>query len=470
MSLGLPSITIAFKSTSITAITRSQRGIVAMIIKETALAVAGKRVVNVSKQLVAGDTISFNGITFAATTDKTDATNFAIAANLATTATNIAAALNDNSTISALYTAAANSGDITVTEKIAGNGNTPPVFSVTGTGTLTQESITTSYSFASPITVYTTTDVPDALSADNQEQIELCLKGYQTPPKKILVYVIETAEENYNAALLLLENARWDYLVIPGIVTADVDTIATWIKTMRSTKDKMVKAVLPHSKADSEGIVNFTNTTITTASKTYTTAQYCSRIAGLIAGTPMTISCTFASLSEVVSCDIYTKEEMDTKIAAGEFFIMYDGTKYKVARGVNSFVTTIESKGGSFKKVKLIDAMDMIHDDIKTTANDSYIGKYSNSYDHKCLLISAIQGYFDQLELDGILDRKKNSVAIDTEQQRVYLLSNGDFTQAELAAMKDQTVNEANTRDQVFLAASIKILDAIEDIKLGISI
>jgi len=363
MGLGLPSITIAFKSTSITAITRSQRGIVALILKE----------------------------------------------------------------------------------------ETPA-------------------NFSSPLTIYTTTDIPTTLTDANQEQIEFCLKGYQTPPKKILVYVVSTTAENYNDALLKLENARWDYLAIPDIETDDVDTIATWIKTMRSTKDKMVKAVLPNIKADSEGIVNFTNTEITTASKTYTTAQYCARIAGLIAGTPMTISCTFAPLSEVISCDTYTKEEMDAKIADGEFFVMYDGKKFKVARGVNSFVTTTESKGDSFKKVKLVDAMDMIHDDIKDTANDSYIGKYSNSYDHKCLLISAIQGYFDQLELDGILDPKKNSVAIDTEQQRTYLLSNGDYTAAELAEMKDQEVNEENTRDQVFLSASIKILDAIEDITLGISI
>lgn len=470
MSLGLPSITIAFKSTSITAISRSQRGIVALILKESALAVAGKRVIDVTKQFVAGDTISFMGITLTATADTTDATHFAIGANLTATATNIAAALTANSTVSQFYSATAESGEITVTEKTAGGGNTPPVFSVTGTGILTPKSYATSSSFANPITVYTTTDIPNALSAANQEQIELCLKGYQTPPKKILVYVILDTETDYDAALLQLENARWDYLAIPEIKTAEVDTIATWIKTMRSTKDKMVKAVLPNCKADSEGIVNFTNTTIKTVAKTYTTAQYCARIAGLITGTPMTISCTFAPLPEVIACDSYTKEQMDTKIGAGEFFIFSDGTKFKVARGVNSFVTTMQDKGDSFKKVKLVDAMDMIHDDIKSTANESYIGKYSNSYDHKCLLISAIQGYFDQLELDGILDPKKNSVAIDTEQQRVYLLSNGDYTAAQLAEMKDQEVNKANTRDQVFLAAKIKILDAIEDIKLGISI
>jgi hypothetical protein len=239
---------------------------------------------------------------------------------------------------------------------------------------------------------------------------------------------------------------------------------------MRTVKDKMVKAVLPNCSADFEGIVNFTNSKIVTVAKTYTTAEYCSRIAGMICGTPMTISCTFAPLSEVIDCDKYTKDQMDTKIGAGELFVMFDGAKYKIARGINSFVTTIQGKNDSFKKIKLIDCMDMIHDDIKDTANDSYIGKYANSYDNKCLLISAIQGYFMQLEIDGLLDKNKNDCFIDLPAQKAYLLSNADFTKAELATMKDQVAKEANTRDQVFLAANIKILDALETIVLNVSI
>ena len=70
---------------------------------------------------------------------------------------------------------------------------------------------------------------------------------------------------------------------------------------MRTNKDKMIKAVLPDCTADTEGVINFVNKTIRTKSKTYTTAQYCSRIAGIIAGTPMTISCTYAPLPEVIA-------------------------------------------------------------------------------------------------------------------------------------------------------------------------
>ena len=468
MGLGLPSITIAFKSTSITAIERSARGIVAMILKESNMNIAGKRVSEVTKQFVAGDTFLFEGITLTATADTPDATHFAIGPTLAGTATNIAAALNANSVVSALYTIVSSLTVITITEKKAGGGNTPGEITTTGTGTLTQGALVTSYSFTNPTTVYTTTDIPDSLSADNKEQIELTLMGYQTSPKHILVYVQDSTAKDYDDVLLELEHARWDYLVIPEIADADVTKIASWIKGLRTVKDKMVKAVLPNCPADFEGIVNFTNLKIVTKAKTYTTKEYCSRIAGMICGTPMTISCTFAPLSEVIDCDKYTKDQMDAKVGAGELFIMYDGAKFKIARGVNSFVTTIQGKNDSFKKIKLIDCMDMIHDDIKDTANDSYIGKYANDYDNKCLLLSAIQGYYNTLETEGLLDPGKNSVNIDLTAQKNYLLSNADYTAAELAEMKDQTIKEANTRDQVFLTSNIKILDAIEAIDLNV--
>jgi hypothetical protein len=471
MGTKFPSIIIAFKSTSVSAIERSSRGIVAMILKETNMTVAGKLVAPISTNFVAGDTLTFDGITFTATTSTSDATHFAVGADVATTATNIATALSANTTIAGTYTVTATTGTLTITEKTAGGGNTPAAFATAGTGTITTTSTTTSYSFATPLLVYDTTDIPDDLSDSNKQQIELALMGYQTAPKHILCYVQESDTKGYDATLLELEHARWDYLVIPEIATSDIQTIATWIKTLRTTKDKKVKAVLPNCAADNEGVINFTNTKIVTADGTFTAAQYCSRIAGIICGTPMTISCTFAPLSEVLDCDKYTLDQMNTKISNGELFVMYDGEKFKIARGVNSFVTTAEDKGIDFKKIKLVDAMDMIHDDIKDTANDSYTGKYTNSYDNKCLLITAIQGYFDTLETEGILDPDNdNSCEINLTSQKNYLISNGDYTGTELAAMKDLAIKELNTRDQVFLSASIKILDAIEDIDLEITI
>lgn len=181
----------------------------------------------------------------------------------------------------------------------------------------------------------------------------------------------------------------------------------------------------------------------------------------------MTISATFAPLSEVVDFDRKTKAEMDEAINNGELILYHDGEKVKVARAVNSLVTTTQEKGESFKKIKIIDAMHMIYDDIKKTAEDSYLGKYANSYDNKCLLITAIQAYLDQLVLDGILDSTyENKVYIDIDSQTAYLKSIG----VDVESLDEQSLKEYNTKDKVFLGASIKMLDAIEDITLDINI
>lgn len=327
-----------------------------------------------------------------------------------------------------------------------------------------------------PFICYTVDDIPaTGLTPDNMEQIQLALTGYQTTPSKVLVYTIATPAEgattvDYTAILKTLEYVTFDYLVIPQIATADVQTIATWIKGMRETKDTKVKAVLPNCAADNEGIVNFTNTTIKTAAKTYTTAQYCSRVAGIICGTPAIISCTYAPAPELIEVEAYTHEEMDDKVNKGEFFFFNDGEKIKVARGINSFITTIQGKGEDYKKIKLVDLMDMIHDDIKKTGHDSYIGKYSNSYNNRCLLITAIQGYFDTLETEGLLERDQNSVYVDIRATKNWLESNGLYTKDELSSMKDITVKEANVHDNVFLAADLSLLDAIENITVNASI
>lgn len=167
------------------------------------------------------------------------------------------------------------------------------------------------------VNLYTADDIPKELSDSNREQLELALRGYVNSPKKVIAEIISSEAEDYTDILKVIENKRFDYLVIPDIGTSHIDTIATWVKGMRTNKDKMIKAVLPDCTADTEGVINFVNKTIRTKSKTYTTAQYCSRIAGIIAGTPMTISCTYAPLSEVIGCDVWTKEEMDTMAGAG---------------------------------------------------------------------------------------------------------------------------------------------------------
>ena len=325
-----------------------------------------------------------------------------------------------------------------------------------------------------PATLYTTDDIPEEISDTNKEQIKLAMMGYQKAPLRVITQYIakpsDKASQDYTEVLKKLEHTQYNYLVIPQIAPDKVQEIATWVKQMRTVKDVMIKAVLPNCPADCEGIINFTNNIIKTANKEYTTAQYCSRVAGIIAGTPLVISCTYAPLSELVSVEDYTIDEMDTKVSKGEFFFFNDGEKIKVAEGVNSYVTTMQGKGEDYQKIKIIDIMDLIHDDIKKTGHDSYIGKYANSYDNRCLLVTAINGYFDQLELEGLLEKGQNLAYIDLTATKVWLESHGMATREELASMKDIEIKYQNIHDNVFIASDLSILDAIENITVANSI
>lgn len=307
--------------------------------------------------------------------------------------------------------------------------------------------------------------IPSGLSKDNKDYVDRTFLGYITPPKKVLLFVIGL-EDELNEALTYFETQKFDYLVGPReIDTSECQTIATWIK-LQNINGNMFKAVLPKIASDSELIINFDTDNNKIGEDTFTAEEYCSRIAGLIAGTPMTISCTYAPLAELTDVNRLNKTDMDVAIDAGKFILFHDGEKVKVGRGVNSLVTTTEGKGDAYKKIKIVEAIHMIYSDIKKTMQDSYIGKYANSYDNKCLLITAIKGYFLGLEQDGILTAGTSSIGIDLEAQENYLISKGIDTEE----MSEDDIKNANTGDKVFLTANLTILDAIEDIELGITI
>lgn len=310
------------------------------------------------------------------------------------------------------------------------------------------------------------TQIPAELGADNKTQIELAFMGYVDPPRQVIAYVMDGTEKTLDDALAYFASQQFDYLAGPADLSSeDASKIASWIKSERLNQHT-VKAVLPNIKADSEAIVNFTGSEIVSGTKTFTSAQYCARIAGLIAGTPMTISCTYAPLPEVQEIKRLTKAQLDTAIDNGELVLYHDGEKVKVGRGVNSLTTTTQNKGDTFRKLKIVEVVDMVGNDIRMTAQDSYIGKYANSYDNKCLLIMAIKGYFEALEQAGILAVNKSVVEIDLAAQENYLKSSGTDT----SKLSEQEIKEANTGSKVFLKVNISILDAIEDIEIPITI
>ena len=314
-------------------------------------------------------------------------------------------------------------------------------------------------------TVYDISDCPAELSEENRVYIVDALKGNTNAPLRVELFVLG-ADEEVVEALNYFENTKFDYICSPYFTSKENTEVATWVKALRDNEGIMVKAVLANEKADHEGIINFTTDNIVTKNKTYSTVEFTPRIAGLIAGTSLMIATTYASLSDVLEVPYISKQDATEKVGQGELIIFKQSGQYRIARGVNSLVTTSDVKGEAFQKIKLVDIMDLMTNDIRQTCHRSYIGKYANSYDNKCILMTAIEGYLDQLVLDGLIERNTIKVEIDMEAQKAYLKSIG----IDISEMREQEIKEYNTRDKVFIAIKCKILDAIEEINLRVFI
>lgn len=306
------------------------------------------------------------------------------------------------------------------------------------------------------------TQIPKELTEENKAYVERVFLGGVNSVRSVVLIVSDDIEKG----LKVLETQKFDYVVGPhDISSEDATKVATFVKGLRDNKGIKVKAVLPNTKGDHEGIINFTTDNIVVGKSTFTTSQYCSRIAGLLAGTPLQQSATYYQLSEVDDVPKFTKSELDTKVDAGEFVIFHDGEKVKVARAINSLTAVGATKSEDYKSIKIVDIMDLIYSDIKRTCEDTYIGKFANNYDNKCNLIVSIQAYLESLRNDELLDTNITT-GIDMVAQTNYLKGKGEPVED----MSEKEIKEANTQTFVFIESKYKILNAIEDIQINFSI
>ena len=312
------------------------------------------------------------------------------------------------------------------------------------------------------LTIFDEGDIPSSLTKENQGLIKDVLKG---SPNKIELYVLGSDSE-ISEALTYFEGVEFNLMCMPSAETSDVTAIKTFIKKMNDVVKYKCDAILANDKADSEAIINYTAKNIVVNGESVTTANHTARIAGLIEGTPLNQSITFATLSDVDAIENLTKEQADTRIDNGELILVREMGKVRVARGVNSLTTLTDTKGNAFQKIKLRKTLNLIHNDLRRVIVEKYIGKVPNNYDNKCILITEIKNYLEELENEQLIE-KVSYVGIDLEAHKKWLKDN---TNLDVNSMTEQEIKEANTQSNVFLAISLKTLDAMEDIVIGISI
>lgn len=293
-------------------------------------------------------------------------------------------------------------------------------------------------------------------TADNAKLIQITLDSGATS-----VLAVRHREEALADTLAKLANQRFNWLAYPEAGEGDSGAIVQWVKNQRKN-GKFVKAVVTAAEAPNcEGVVNFQASGLESSlfGGAVTGEKYCARIAGILAGLSLEQSATYYPLSDLVSGEEPTNPDQD--VDQGKLVVVFDGEKYKLGRGVTS-LTSEESASPVFKKIKHVESVDMMRQDMKDVFEDEYVGKIANSYDNKQVLVAYRNQYLDGLRGSVLNPDYDNLCQIDGVAQKAYLESIGMDTWD----MEEIDILKANTDSSVFLTENIQLLDAMEDLTL----
>jgi len=255
-------------------------------------------------------------------------------------------------------------------------------------------------------TVETEKQAVDLFGVANIRSILLALQG---GAKEVLVYTMpdEPVVADYTAMRDAYDARPFNVFVFDGEYDAAQQAATkTWVAANRSAGKHFVVVIGGDATTDATStqgdarstlnsddyIANLINGVVI-GSDTYTSSEFAPWVAGLIAGTAINRSVTYA----VAPVDDVTKRltnaQINASLAAGSLVLVHDGVKVKIVQGL------VTSK----KKIRSIRARQAISTDISRTAEDSYIGKLNNNADGQAALIVAIKAYLENLERNGVL-------------------------------------------------------------------
>ena len=297
-------------------------------------------------------------------------------------------------------------------------------------------------------------------TADNYARIQLAFMG--NPSKVIIVKKEDTFAEIQEK----LDNFDNYKLCYPEAGASDVTAIKTYLNTARQHNNYSIAIVSNATAPDVDYIVNFKSTDITAnisgSEQTFTAGDYTCRIAGALSGLAPSRSLTYYELPEIV--DVTISQTPDADVEGGKLIILHQDGSFKFGRAVNSLTTLTDGVTEAFQKIRIIDTMDMIANDIVATFRKYYVGKYVNNFTNKNRFVGAINSYLSGLATEGLLEAEnQNEVTISYDKNKKYLEDKGVDT----SDMTYIDILKANTGSKVLLDGVCSPTDAMEDLDLG---
>ena len=313
------------------------------------------------------------------------------------------------------------------------------------------------FTFAEYTSVADLTSVETAKYTDNNVQyIKDCLEG---TPKKLIVARMDSVGSLADLLTVIKGKIPMNcWIGIAEGTMAEHDELVSFVKSSNQNDKKRYKALVYNATTpDDIHVVNLTNPN---------EDKSIAYLLGVLAGLPLDVSIISKVLSKFES--VTEPDDLEAAVNNGEFVLYNDEGEVRVARGVNSLVTTGEGITDDMKFILIVEVMDLIYTDIYTTWKKFYKGKYKNNADNQALLIGAINSYFDELARDNLLDSNyANRASVDIEAQRLANIPK--YGQDVVNSWSDDVAKEMTVGTNVYLKANIKILNAMEDFSFEIT-
>lgn len=318
---------------------------------------------------------------------------------------------------------------------------------------------------AEPTKIYTSlADV-----ADTATGYEYIADAFLGAPNKVIVKTV--LDGTIGDVLKECEVLKFDYMAFPEAAPDDNAKLVSWTKDMAAKEKtyKFVGAGLP--SPDSTQIISLFNKKAWKKVPSeegeklqeIDASKLTARLAGIFAGLSLERSATYYVLPELEAVD--RPEDVEKTINEGNIVLIDDGEKIKIARAVNTFTTYTATAGEDLSKIKIVEAMHMVKNDIADTFHDYYVGKVNNTYENKQLFFANInQVYFREL-LGSVFDAEyDNRIDIDMEEQRKFCVTKGE----KVEEMTEMQIKTYPTGSFVFGAGKVKFVDAMEDLYLNV--
>lgn len=285
-------------------------------------------------------------------------------------------------------------------------------------------------------------------------------------PLKVIVCRIDVADA-LSVALAHIQYQAFNYLALIDSTVADHNALVVWVKSQNLNRYKRIKVVTYKATVtDDEHVLNLTNDTVTRGSEEDAIAGhlYLGRLAGIFAGLPATQSGTYYKLTDLKA--VSEVADIGASIGAGNLVITNKEGTILIARAVNT-LQTIGSNGKTddWKFIATVETMDMMYEDIKTTFQNDFVGKYKNNSSNQTLWISSNNGYFRDLAREQVLDDGYNNVAtINTAAMKAAWEALGK----DMTGKTEEEIRKLTIGTDVYTEGDVKILNAIEGLKFAI--